>query len=114
MTGAACWLVNTGWTGGPYGTGERMAIGHTRALLHAALEGELDGVACASDNPFGLAVPRHCPGVPDTVLDARGTWANKEAYDEQARDLVGRFHANFAQFAREVDKEVQAAAPMAA
>ena len=114
MTGAACWLVNTGWTGGPYGTGERMAIGYTRALLHAALEGELDGVGCASDNPFGLAVPRHCPGVPDAVLDARGTWADKEAYDAQARDLVGRFHDNFAQFACEVDKEVQAAAPMAA
>ena len=71
-------------------------------------------MACASDNPFGLAVPRHCPGVPDEVLDARGTWADKAAYDAQARDLVGRFHDNFAQFAREVDKEVQAAAPMAA
>ena len=114
MTGANCWLVNTGWTGGSYGAGERMAIGHTRALLHAALEGELDGVACARDNPFGLAVPRHCPGVPDTVLDARGTWADKAAYDEQAHNLVGRFHDNFAQFAREVDNEVQAAAPMAA
>ena len=79
MTGAACWLVNTGWTGGPYGTGERMEIAHTRALLSAALEGALDGVSCSTDNPFGLAVPRHCPGVPDTVLDARGTWADKNA-----------------------------------
>ena len=91
-----------------------MEIGHTRALLSAALEGALDGVSCSRDNPFGLAVPKHCPGVPDTVLDARGTWADKNAYDEQARDLVGRFHANFTQFAREVDKGVQAAAPMAA
>ena len=114
MTGATCWLVNTGWTGGPYGTGERMAIGYTRALLGAALEGGLDGVPCSHDNPFGLAVPEHCPDVPDSVLHARDTWVDKEAYDEQARDLVGRFHANFTQFAREVDKGVQAAAPIAA
>ena len=114
MTGAACWLVNTGWTGGPYGVGERMAIAHTRALLSAALEGKLDGVPCTSDNPFGLAVPVHCPGVPDEVLDARGTWADKDAYDRQASDLVKRFHDNFTQFASEVEEEVREAAPMAA
>ena len=114
MTGAKCWLVNTGWTGGPYGVGARMEIAHTRALLSAALEGGLDGVPHASDNPFGLAVPTRCPGVPATVLDARGTWRDKDAYDAQARDLVGRFHDNFAQFAGDVEEEVQAAAPMAA
>ena len=110
----ACWLVNTGWTGGPYGTGERMEIAHTRALLSAALEGALDGVSCSTDNPFGLAVPRHCPGVPDTVLDARGTWADKNAYDEQARVWWAASTPTSPSLPREVDKGVQAAAPMAA
>ncbi len=114
MSGATCWLVNTGWTGGSYGTGERMKIAHTRALLSAALDGALDGVPCSRDNRFDLAVPARCPGVPDEVLDARGTWSDKAAYDEQARNLVGRFHANFAQFARDVEEGVLAAAPIAA
>ncbi len=113
-TGAKCWLVNTGWTGGAYGTGARMKIDHTRALLRAALEGLLEGVSESRDNPFDLAVPEHCPQVPDAVLDPRGTWSDKGAYDDQARDLVGRFHANFAQFENQVGEEVKAAAPRAA
>lgn len=114
MTGAQCWLVNTGWTGGPHGVGERMAIGHTRVLLSAALESELDGLPCARNNPFGLAMPVQCRGVPDSMLDPRSTWVDREAYDRQARDLIGRFHNNFAQFAPEVEEEVREAAPMAA
>ncbi|MGD9538317.1 MAG: phosphoenolpyruvate carboxykinase [Alphaproteobacteria bacterium] len=113
-TGASCWLVNTGWTGGAFGTGERMRIAYTRALLRAALEGALDKVPLSRDNLFGLAVPQACPGVPDAVLNPRGTWRDKGAYDLTARDLVGRFHQNFAQFEAHVGDEVMAAAPKAA
>ena len=113
-TGASCWLVNTGWTGGAFGTGERMRIAHTRALLRAALEGALDKVPLSRENLFGLAVPQSCPGVPDAVLNPRGTWRDKGAYDSTARDLVGRFHQNFAQFEAHVGDEVMAAAPKAA
>jgi phosphoenolpyruvate carboxykinase (ATP) len=112
-TGANCWLVNTGWTGGPYGVGERMKIFHTRALLRAALDGSLNKVAMRRDAAFGLEVPESCPGVPDKVLDPRGTWSDKDAYDKQARDLVERFHKNFAQFEAYVGDMVKAAAPNA-
>ena len=111
QTGARCWLVNTGWTGGAYGVGERMKISHTRALLRAALDGSLDKVALRRDASFGLDVPESCPGVPDEVLNPRGTWADKGAYDNQASDLVGRFHNNFTQFESHVGAEVKAAAP---
>ncbi|MSO74541.1 MAG: phosphoenolpyruvate carboxykinase [Alphaproteobacteria bacterium] len=114
QTGAFCWLVNTGWTGGAFGTGERMRIAYTRALLRAALDGELEKVPLSRDNLFGLAVPQACPGVPNEVLNPRGTWHDKGAYDTQARDLVGRFHKNFVQFESHVGDEVKAAAPKAA
>ncbi len=114
QTGASCWLVNTGWTGGAFGTGERMRIAYTRALLRAALDGELERVPLSRDNLFGLAVPQSCPGVPNEVLNPRGTWRDKSAYDSQARDLVGRFHKNFTQFEGHVGDEVKAAAPKAA
>ena len=113
-SGARCWLVNTGWTGGAYGAGERMRIEYTRALLSAALEGKLEGVPESRDNPFALAVPAHCPQVPDSVLDPRGAWPDKGAYDDQARALVGRFRDNFTQFENQVGAEVRAAAPRAA
>jgi len=113
-TGASCWLVNTGWTGGSFGTGERMRIAYTRALLRGALDGSLDGVPFSRDNLFGLAVPQACPGVPSEVLNPRGTWRDKGAYDNTARDLVGRFHKNFTQFEGHVGDEVRAAAPKAA
>ena len=113
-TGASCWLVNTGWTGGAFGTGERMRIAYTRALLRAALDGELEKVPLSRDNLFGLAVPEACPGVPQEVLNPRGTWQDKGAYDTTARDLVGRFHDNFTQFEEHVGDEVMAAAPKAA
>jgi phosphoenolpyruvate carboxykinase (ATP) len=112
--GVDCWLVNTGWTGGGYGTGYRMPIQHTRALLNAALEGRLARVPMRPDPHFGLAVPEACPGVPAELLAPRETWADKAAYDRTARELVGRFAKNFERFAAHVDGSVAAAAPKAA
>jgi phosphoenolpyruvate carboxykinase (ATP) len=108
--GVSCWLVNTGWSGGAYGVGERMSIGHTRALLRAALAGELDNVTYRIDQFFGLAIPEYVPGVPNEVLDPRSAWADKAAYDEAAQALVQRFVSNFASFADHVDDDVKAAA----
>jgi len=96
--GAACWLVNTGWVGGPYGVGNRMKLAYTRAMLNAALSGELKDVPTATHPVFGLAAPLSCPGVPSAFLDARGMWADKNAYDHAARDLAARFNKNFAKF----------------
>jgi len=110
-SGARCWLVNTGWTGGSFGFGERMKISHTRALLRAALDGLLDEVALQRDPAFGLDVPKSCPGVPNEVLTPRDTWSDKGAYDDQAKNLLGRFHSNFTQFESHVGAEVKAAAP---
>jgi len=108
--GAECWLVNTGWTGGSYGVGKRMSIQHTRALLRAALDGSLKGARYAVEPFFGLAVPQDVPGIPNEVLDPRQAWADKAAYDRTARELVGRFERNFAEFAGMVPEEVRAAA----
>ena len=85
------WLVNTGWTGGPFGVGQRMELPHTRALLKAVLVGDLNGVAFAPDPVFGLAVPGRCPGVPDRLLQPRNAWADKAAYDHTAAKLAGMF-----------------------
>ena len=106
---ANCWLVNTGWSGGPPGQGERMSLRHTRALLSAALEGKLEGVAMRPDPAFGLLVPEHCPGVPDEVLTPRATWADGAAYDRTAADLARRFQENFERFEPYVDQDVKAA-----
>ncbi len=108
---AQCWLVNTGWTGGPYGTGSRMRIAHTRAMIDALLAGELTDVPYQIDPVFGLAVPQACPGVPADVLNPRNTWADGQAYDHQARRLAQMFANNFAQFAERVPPEVRAAGP---
>ena len=112
--GADCWLVNTGWTGGGYGTGSRMPIRVTRALLRAALDGSLARVEFQRDPFFGLMVPKALPGVPSEMLNPRDTWADKAAYDRTARDLVARFEANFATYADAVDADVKAAAIRAA
>ncbi|MCB9785877.1 MAG: phosphoenolpyruvate carboxykinase [Deltaproteobacteria bacterium] len=109
--GVRCWLLNTGWTGGPYGTGKRMSIRHTRALLRAALSGELNDARFVPDPIFKVAVPAAVPGVPDEVLQPRRTWADPAAYDAQAAMLVQRFHKAFADFADGVDAEVLAAQP---
>jgi phosphoenolpyruvate carboxykinase (ATP) len=108
-TGAKCWLVNTGWSGGAYGVGARMRIEHTRALVRAALDGRLATVPTKPHPAFGMAVPESCPEVPSEVLDPRNTWADKGAYDQTARDLSGRFEANFKQFEPYVGAEVVAA-----
>ncbi len=107
----SCWLVNTGWTGGPFGVGERMSIKHTRALLNAALEGQLDDVEFEEDPIFGLQVPKTCPGVPSEVLNPRNTWSDKTAYDDKAKMLAGLFVENFAEYASKCSDEVKAAGP---
>ena len=112
--GADCWLVNTGWTGGAYGVGKRMSIAHTRALLHAALDGSLKGATFRTDPRFGLQVPQGVPGVPDEVLDPRQAWADKSAYDRAANDLVARFEKNFAAYQGAVGDDVRAVAIRAA
>jgi phosphoenolpyruvate carboxykinase (ATP) len=111
--GATCWLVNTGWSGGPYGVGQRMKIGLTRRLLRAALAGELDDVAFAPDPWFKVLVPASCPGVPPAVLSPRATWGDPAAYDDQARALAARFDANFDKYRATVPAEVAAAGPTA-
>jgi phosphoenolpyruvate carboxykinase (ATP) len=108
---SACWLVNTGWTGGPFGVGSRMKLAYTRAMLNAALSGELNGVATAVHPAFRVAVPQSCPGVPAQFLDARGMWTDKDAYDRAARDLSARFNKNFEKFTG-VAREVAEAAPV--
>ncbi|WP_282753539.1 phosphoenolpyruvate carboxykinase [Desulfuromonas thiophila] len=109
----ACWLVNTGWSGGPYGIGSRMKIQHTRAMLNAALEGRLDGVSFEQDPIFGLHIPTQCPDVPQEVLNPRNTWQDKQAYDTKATELARAFHANFDKFADGVDEQVRQAGPLA-
>jgi phosphoenolpyruvate carboxykinase (ATP) len=104
-----CWLVNTGWTGGAYGTGRRMPIQWTRTLLNAALDGQLANATFRKDRYFGLSVPTAVPGVPPEILDPAGTWADKAAYEAQARKLIGMFAENFAKFEKTVDPEVASA-----
>lgn len=105
-----CWLVNTGWSGGAYGVGQRMKISHTRAMVSAALDGRLAEVETAQDPNFGLHVPHSCPGVPAEVLTPRNTWADKETYDSTARDLASRFQENFVQYESHVGDSVKAVA----
>jgi phosphoenolpyruvate carboxykinase (ATP) len=109
--GARVWLVNTGWTGGPYGTGSRMKLPNTRAMVTAALGGQLDSAAYQTDPVFGFEVPLAVPGVPSEVLTPRNTWPDKAAYDAQARKLADMFRKNFEAFAGQVPAEVSAAGP---
>jgi phosphoenolpyruvate carboxykinase (ATP) len=111
--GVACWLVNTGWTGGAFGEGHRMPIKVTRALLDAALEGRLDGVPMRTDRYFGFAVPEQVDGVDPKILDPRETWSDKTAYDAMARKLIGMFVKNFEKFETMVEADVKAASPAA-
>ncbi len=109
---AQVWLVNTGWTGGPYGSGERMNIAHTRSTVRAALDGRLASVPTRTDPTFGFEVPLECPDVPARILDPRATWADTDAYDRQAQRLASMFAANFAAYADGVADEVRAAGPI--
>ncbi|MGR3542402.1 MAG: phosphoenolpyruvate carboxykinase [Hasllibacter sp.] len=108
--GATCWLVNTGWTGGPHGTGRRMPIKATRALLSAALDGSLADATTRTDRTFGFEVPVTVPGVDAALLDPRSTWSDKAAYDAAAAKLAGMFRENFARYADHVDEDVRAVA----
>jgi phosphoenolpyruvate carboxykinase (ATP) len=109
--GVDCWLVNTGWTGGKYGTGKRMPIKETRALLNAALDGSLKNVEFRKDPNFGFDVPVAVPGVDNSILEPRSTWADKGDYDRTAAKLVDLFVENFAEFAEHVDEGVRQSGP---
>jgi len=106
-----CWLVNTGWTGGPYGVGERMKIKYTRALLNAAIDGTLNDVSYEIDPIFGVRIPTTCPGVPKEILQPRNTWADPQQYDKKAKHLAKLFIENFKQFEDKSTPEIKAAGP---
>ncbi|MEA2446509.1 MAG: phosphoenolpyruvate carboxykinase [Actinomycetota bacterium] len=106
-------LVNTGWTGGPFGIGRRMDIDHTRRMVDAATSGELNDVATKTHDIFNLEVPLECPGVPAEVLDPRSTWDDPDAYDAKARELAEMFVKNFEQFSDDVSPQVISAGPTA-
>jgi phosphoenolpyruvate carboxykinase (ATP) len=105
------WMINTGWTGGPYGIGNRMKLKYTRAMITAALEGKLDDVQYETCPVFGVAIPSECPGVPAEVLNPRNTWSDKLAYDSKARFLASLFVKNFEKYKDGVSSEILAAAP---
>jgi phosphoenolpyruvate carboxykinase (ATP) len=105
------WMINTGWTGGPYGVGSRMKLKYTRAMITAALEGKLSLIEFDKHPVFGMAVPAECPGVPSEILNPRNTWTDKNAYDEKAKYLAGLFIKNFEKYKDGVSKEVLEAAP---
>ncbi len=109
--GAKVWLVNTGWTGGPYSVGSRMKLAWTRRMLDAAIAGELDDVKFENDPIFGLAIPTVVPGVPSNILNPRGTWADPAAYDAKARELAGMFAKNFSKYESHCKSAVIAAGP---
>ena len=109
--GSQVWLVNTGWSGGAYGVGQRMKLAHTRAMVRAALDGALASAPMATDPIFGLHIPQAIDGVPSAVLDPRGTWADGEAYDAQARKLAGMFRENIRKFGDAVSPAILAAGP---
>ncbi|MFZ0662196.1 MAG: phosphoenolpyruvate carboxykinase (ATP) [Acidobacteriaceae bacterium] len=95
---AQCWLVNTGWTGGAFGTGHRMSLPHTRALVNAALDGRLAEAEYVTESAFGLSIPTSCPEVPSEILNPRNAWSDKNAYDAQAQLLAAKFEENFRRF----------------
>jgi phosphoenolpyruvate carboxykinase (ATP) len=105
------WLVNTGWTGGPYGEGHRMDLDYTRAIVSAILNGDLAGHELTEDRVFGLCIPHVVPGVPSEILNPRNTWGDKEAYDEKALNLARQFKANFEKYADKAGEDVIAAGP---
>jgi phosphoenolpyruvate carboxykinase (ATP) len=107
------WLINTGWTGGPYGIGSRMKLKFTRSMITAALKGELDAVEYVNHSVFGIAIPQTCPNVPSEILNPRNTWENPEQYDLKATELAAKFKANFAKFEEFANAEIMTGAPIA-
>ena len=110
--GTRVYMINTGWSGGPYGMGRRIKLSYSRAMVSAALGGRLDDAEYRKDEIFNLRVPRSCPGVPDHILDPQNTWEDKEAYKKQARRLAGKFQDNFAKFS-DVSPDIIDAGPRA-
>jgi phosphoenolpyruvate carboxykinase (ATP) len=108
--GVTCWLVNTGWIGGPYGVGSRMDLPYTRGMVNAAIEGALETIDTRTHPVFRVEVPVSCPGVPAHLLDPRGLWADPEEYDRTAAGLAKRFHENFTKFGN-VDPAIASAGP---
>lgn len=106
------WLINTGWTGGPYGIGSRMKLKYTRAMITAALNGELDAVEYENHEVFGIAKPLTCPNVPSEILNPRNTWEDPELYDKKAVELAQKFNANFEKFSAFANDEIMAGAPI--
>ncbi|MCB0131791.1 MAG: phosphoenolpyruvate carboxykinase (ATP), partial [Caldilineaceae bacterium] len=111
--GVQVWLVNTGWTAGPYGVGYRMPIKYTRAMVNAALNGELEGIETVEDPIFNLHIPTSCPNVPSEVMIPRNTWTDEDAYVAQAKKLAGMFVTNFKKYADGTSDAVLAAGPNA-
>jgi phosphoenolpyruvate carboxykinase (ATP) len=109
--GSTAWLVNTGWSGGAYGTGARMSLKHTRAILDGIHDGSLQNAPTVTDEIFGLVVPTKCKNVPDDLLIAKNTWADKAAYDEKAKHLATLFNKNFANFADRASDAIKGAGP---
>jgi phosphoenolpyruvate carboxykinase (ATP) len=105
------WMINTGWSGGPYGIGHRMKLQYTRAMITAALEGKLDNVACEAHPVFGMMMPVECPDVPSDILNPRNTWEDKNEYDKKAKELGAQFIKNFEKYAAGVNAEILNAAP---
>ena len=105
------WLVNTGWTGGSYGVGNRMKLSYTRAMITAALNGSLADQQFVKQDIFGLNIPTSCPNVPDELLNPRNTWTDKDAYDKKASELAQAFVENFAKFEDKANNEILEAAP---
>ena len=109
--GVTCWLLNTGWVGGPYGVGKRISIKHTRALLSAAIQGDLKNVEYYVDPVFGFEVPQSAPEVPESVLYPVESWPNKKDYDAKYKQLAARFIDNFKKFAPDCPESVRNAGP---
>ena len=108
------WLINTGWSGGSYGEageGSRIKLSYTRAMITAALHGELDSVPMEKEPVFGLSIPRQCPRVPKNILNPQKLWQNKEAFDEKRKFLAQLFNKNFERYAKNVTREIRAAGP---
>ncbi len=110
--GVNVFMINTGWSGGPYGVGSRMKLAYTRAMITAALDGKLDNVAYEQHPVFGMLIPLECPNVPSEILNTRNTWADKNAYDSKAKELAAKFIKNFEKYASGVSEEILAAAPI--
>src|SRR5690606_32830918 len=106
------WLVNTGWTGGAYGTGSRMKLKYTRAMIDAALEGNLKDVSYVQHPVFGLHMPTECKGVPSDILNPRETWKDHSAYDNKAKELANTFKANFSKFQENANAEILSGGPI--